>query len=60
MTHTKNMAINDMTSDLSVKFEYWGKYNCNNTGMVSPITKASLKHVYKLIHNDIMRGISVK
>ena len=36
------MAINDITSDLSVILEYWGKYNCNNTGIVSPMTIGKL------------------
>lgn len=39
---TKNMAINDITSDLSVILGYWGKYNCNNTGIVSPMTIGEL------------------
>lgn len=36
---TNKIAINDMTSDLSVTLGYCGKYSCNNTGIVSPITK---------------------
>jgi hypothetical protein len=45
---TKKIAMNDMTSDLSVKAEYSGKYNCNNIGIVSPITIDKFEHNLEL------------